>query len=183
MSRSVESQVIGGYRVVRLLGRGGMGVVYEVESSGGRRFALKLFSGVKKNEAFLKDRFCTEARLLSRLSHQNLVKVYDAGTDESSGEPYFVMDLVLGAGGEPTTLETLRSNGAVSAADAQRWFSEVAGVLGYLARHGVVHRDVKLENILVDADGHAHLSDFGVSRVFGDELKDALAVATTFVDG
>ena len=183
MLQSVESQVIGGYRVVRLLGRGGMGVVYEVESSGGRRFALKLFSGVKKNEEFLKDRFCTEARLLSRLSHQNLVKVYDAGTDESSGEPYFVMDLVLGAGGEPTTLETLRSNGAVSAVDAQRWFSEVAGVLGYLARHGVVHRDVKLENILVDADGHAHLSDFGVSRVFGDELKDALAVATTFVDG
>lgn len=169
---------------MRLLGRGGMGVVYEVENSSGRRFALKLFNAAKKNGEFLKERFCAEARILSRLSHTNLIKVYDAGTDDASGEPYFVMDLVLGAGGEPATLEALRAKGgAVSDADAQRWFTETYDVLDYLARHGIVHRDVKLENIMIDAEGHAHLSDFGVSRIFDKELKSALAVSTTFVDG
>lgn len=174
---------IGAYHVVRQLGRGGMGVVYEVENPCGRRFALKLFGEASKNGGFLKERFCTEARLLSRLSHPNLVKVYDAGTDDTSGEPYFVMDLILGAGGQPTTLETLRKGGAVSDADARRWFAEICGVLGYLARHGVVHRDVKLENILIDGEGHAHLSNFGVSRIFDEDLKNALAASTTFVEG
>ena len=73
-----------------------MGVVYEVESHDGRRLALKLFSGKDKNREFLKERFCTEIRLISRLSHPNLVRVYDAGTDETTGEPYYVMDLVVG---------------------------------------------------------------------------------------
>ena len=174
---------IGTYHVVRLLGRGGMGIVYEVEDPNGRHLALKRFSNAKKNSEFLKGRFCTEARILSRLSHPNLVKVYDAGTDNASGEPYFVMDLVLGADGEPTTLETLRKNGTVSDGDARRWFAEIYGVLDYLARHGVVHRDVKLENILIDGVGHAYLSDFGVSRIFDEDLKNALAASTTFVEG
>ena len=128
-----------------------MGAVYEVERADGRRFALKLFNGVTKNGGFLKERFCTEARLLSRLSHPNLVNVHDAGTDEASGEPYFVMDLVLGASGEPTTLETMRKKGAASDSDARRWFAEISGVLAYLGGTGVVHRDVKLENILIDS--------------------------------
>ncbi len=160
-----------------------MGRVYEVESQNGRRFALKLFSVTKKNGDFLKKRFCAEARLLSHLAHPHLVGVYDAGEDESGGEPFFTMDLVLGRDGEATTLEDLRKRGAVSDADARRWFAEISGVLAYLARRGVVHRDVKLENVLIDADGHAHLSDFGVSRIFGEELKDALEVTTTFVEG
>ena len=66
---------IGAYHVVRLLGRGGMGVVYEVEDPSGRHFALKLFSNARKNGGFLKERFRTEARLLSRLSHPSLIKV------------------------------------------------------------------------------------------------------------
>ena len=171
------------YRIVRLIGHGGMGIVHEVETPDGRHFALKRFNGVKKNTGFLKERFCTEARLLSRLSHPNLVKVHDAGMDVATGEPYFVMDLLLGTDGEPATLETLRKKGVVSDKDARRWFTDISSVLEYLARQGVVHRDVKLENILVDTEGHAHLSDFGVSRIFGDELKDSLAVSTTFVEG
>ena len=171
------------YRIVRLLGQGGMGIVHEVEAPDGRHFALKRFNGVKKNAGLLKDRFCTEARLLSRLSHPNLVKVHDAGMDAATGEPYFVMDLVLGTDGEPANLEALRKNGVVSGKDARRWFADMSNVLEYLARQGVVHRDVKLENILVDSEGHAHLSDFGVSRIFGEELKDALDVSTTFVEG
>ena len=178
-----KNSKIGPYHVIRSLGKGGMGVVYEVEGREGSRFALKLFTNAKKNADFLKERFCTEARLLSRLSHPNLVKVYDAGTDAASGQPYFVMSLVLGADGEPATLEALRRKGSVSGADARRWFAELSDVLAYLGRCGVVHRDVKLENVLIDSEGHAHLSDFGVSRIFGEELKDALAVNTTFVEG
>ena len=183
VKKCAPGDMIGPYRVARLIGGGGMGIVYEVVSHDGRRFALKLFNGAKKNGGFLKERFCTEARLLSRLSHPNLVMVHDAGTDGTTGEPYFVMDLVLGDGGEPATLEAMRQKGAVSDADARRWFVEISDVLSYLERHGVVHRDVKLENILIDGEGNAHLSDFGVSRIFGDELKEALAVNTTFVEG
>lgn len=180
---TAAEMTIGGYRVVRLIGRGGMGRVYEVVSHDGRRLALKLFSNAKKNRDFLKKRFCAEARLMSRLSHPNLVVVHDAGVDEASGEPFFTMGLVLGGEGEPATLETLRQKGIVSDTDARRWFAEISGVLAYLSRRGVVHRDVKLENVLVDADGHAHLSDFGVSRIFDEELKGDLDVTTTFVEG
>ena len=91
-------EIIAGHRVVRLLGRGGMAEVYEVEHVQlGLRRAMKVFTAEGERAEFLKSRFLAEGRLLARLDHPRLVKVYDCGIDETSGRPYLTMDLVLGA--------------------------------------------------------------------------------------
>ena len=174
---------IGGCRVVRVLGRGGMGTVYEVEDAAGAHLALKLFTGGVKNRAFLVNRFRAEARLLAALDHPHLVKVRDVGVDEATGNPWFTMDLVLNAAGEPETLEDVRRRGGISNEQTLRWFNELSDELTYLHARGVVHRDVKLENVLIDAEGHAVLSDFGISRIFDDDLRGRLDVTTTFIEG
>ena len=96
---AVNELRIGPYKSVRLLGKGGMSEVYEVENTRlGSRHALKLFT-YEKDDPEVRERFQTEGRLLARLNHPRIVKVTDFGTDEASGKPYFVMDLVLNAHG------------------------------------------------------------------------------------
>ena len=174
-------RAIGPYQVVRSLGGGGMGTVYEVVHGAlGTHFALKVFTLEKGDVEFLKNRFLVEGRLLARLRHPRLVRVYDLGVDEETGSPYFTMDLVLGPNGQPTTLEQVRREGRVREPDAIRWYADIREALEAVHAAGVVHRDVKLENVLLDADGHAVLSDFGVSRILADALgKELDAVATT----
>ena len=92
---------IGPYAVRRLLGHGGMGAVYEAENAAGARVALKLFTCDAKNRDFLEKRFRAEAKLLSALDHPHLVKVLVVGVDAATGAPWFAMDLVLNAAGEP----------------------------------------------------------------------------------
>ena len=183
VSWSVQEQRIGAYRIVRLLGHGGMGVVYEVEDASGAHVALKLFTGGAKNRAFLEKRFKAEAKLLSTLDHPHLVKVRDVGMDEMTGNPWFTMDLVLNAVGEPETLEDARRRGGISNEQLLGWYHDISEELAYLHAHGIVHRDVKLENVLVDDSGHAFLSDFGISRIFDDKLRSQLDVTTTFIEG
>lgn len=185
MLRAMEktATVIGSYRVVRVLGHGGMGTVYEVEDADGAHLALKLFTGGAKNREFLEKRFCAEAKLLAALDHPHLVKVRDVGMDEATGNPWFTMDLVLNADGVPETLEDARRRGGILNEQALRWFRDLVGELDYLHAHGIVHRDVKLENVLVDGGGHAVLSDFGISRIFDDKLRNRLDVTTTFIEG
>ena len=174
---------IGAYRIVRPLGHGGMGTVYEVEDAAGAHLALKLFTGGAKNQEFLEKRFHAEAKILAVLDHPHLVKVRDVGVGEATGKPWFTMDLVLNAAGESETLEAVRRRGGISHEQALRWFNELSDELTYLHAHGVVHRDVKLENVLIDAEGHAVLSDFGISRIFDDGLRGRLDVTTTFIEG
>ena len=174
---------IGPYTVRRLLGHGGMGAVYEAENAAGARVALKLFTCDAKNREFLEKRFRAEAKLLSALDHPHLVKVHDVGVDAATGAPWFAMDLVLNAQGEPETLENVRQHGGISHEQALRWFNELSDELTYLHARGVVHRDVKLENVLIDAEGHAVLSDFGISRILDDGLRSELDVTTTFIEG
>ena len=183
VSLSVREQRIGPYRIVRLLGHGGMGTVYEVEDASGAHVALKLFTGGAKNREFLEKRFKAEAKLLSTLDHPHLVKVRDVGMDEATGNPWFTMDLVLNADGEPETLEDARRCGGVLNEQLLGWYHDLSQELAYLHAHGIVHRDVKLENVLVDEKGHAVLSDFGISRIFDDKLRSRLDVTTTFIEG
>ena len=173
---------IGPYRVVRVLGHGGMGTVYEAEDADGARVALKLFTGGAKNREFLEKRFRAEAKLLAALDHPHLVKVRDVGMDEATGNPWFTMDLVLNAAGEPETLEDARRRGGISNERLFGWYRDLSEELAYLHEHGIVHRDVKLENVLVDDGGHAVLSDFGISRIFDDKLRNRLDVTTTFIE-
>jgi len=175
---------IGAYRLVRLLGEGGMGAVYEVEHRElGVRFALKVLSPAAAGDAGLaRARFLAEGRVLARLRHPNLVRVYDLGFDARTGAPYYVMDLILGDDGNPHTLAdafdvTPDENALV------RWFGEVASALDYIHMQGVVHRDVKPGNVLVAAGGHVFLSDFGVSRFFSAPLNEAVRAVHTSTVG
>jgi len=174
---------VGEYCLVRLLGKGGMGEVHEARASDGRTCALKVFSAEKGNVDFLRRRFAVEGKLLAKLSHPRLVHVHDLGVDDKTGRPYFAMDLVLDADGNATTLEDRRLQGRVSEADAERWYGDLVEALSYCHAKGVVHRDVKLNNVLVDAEGHAVLSDFGVSRIFDSGVREELQVTTTFIEG
>ena len=170
------------YRIGRLLGRGGMSEVYEAETPDGRRVAVKIFRDERQSR-FLRDRFMAEARLLKTLYHPGIVRVHDCGIDGETGRAWFAMDIVLGADGKARTLEDVRKEGGVGDAQLRTWFAEAKSALDYLHKCGVVHRDVKLENILIDSDGHARLADFGVSRIIDKKLKSEVGVESTFVTG
>lgn len=166
------------YQTIRPLGHGGMGEVFEaVDRTSGAHVALKRFSAHGKHADFLLNRFRSESRLLKELDHPGLVKVFDAGIGEDS-VPYFAMELVSGPSGSPCTLDTLRKEGLDSARIAQI-YAELRSVILYLHSKGIVHRDIKLENVLIDADGHARLADFGIARIFNPDLKRQLELSTT----
>jgi serine/threonine-protein kinase len=158
-----------------------MSSVYEVEHARlGTRFALKVFSRAEKGDsAFLRERFIAEGRLLARLNSPRLVRVHDL-LETPDGDPCYVMDLILGADGESKSLEDVRRTGPVTEDDILRWYGDMAEALRVVHASGVVHRDVKLANILVGPDGHAVLADFGISRYLDGPLKRELAVETTF---
>jgi len=157
-----------------------MAEVYEVEHERlGVRRALKLFMAEGARADFLRTRFIAEGKLLERLDHPRLVKVHASGVDAVSGAPYLVMDLVLGADGEPQTLATLHARHQITEERLFGWYEDLAEALRYIREAGVVHRDVKPSNILIGEDGHAVLSDFGVSRFTDENLRKELAVDAT----
>lgn len=162
MSGSSDSltpgSTFGSYRIVRELGRGGMGVVYEAESEDdGRIVALKLLlSGLDADDA--RKRFLREGRVAARLMHPNTVYVF--GTQEIDGLPTIAMEYVAGG-----TLEDLvRERGPLPPADAMRMIGQVIDGLEAAHAGGILHRDVKPSNCFVAQDGTVKVGDFGLSR-------------------
>ena len=179
---SQDNTTIGGYRVVRQLGRGGMASVFEVEHPTlGVHLALKVFDAEGERAEFLRSRLLAEGRVLARLEHPNLVKVHDCGVDEATGVAYITMDLVLSADGEPRTLSDLHAKHEIDEELLFRWYADIASALDYIHSRGIVHRDVKPSNILIAADGRAVLADFGVSRFCDEGLRQELSVEPTMV--
>ena len=172
---------IGVYRIVRLLGKGAMGAVYEVvHTQLGVHYALKSFTLEDGHIDILKEKFLAEGRVLARLHHPNVVRVFDLNFDEATQTPYFVMDLVVYKDGSPHTLADVE----VSDLDEEfvlRWFTELASALDYIHAQGIVHRDIKLNNVLLSADKQVILSDFGVLRLFSDRLRNEVRASTTMV--
>ena len=174
-----EGDTIGRYRVVRLLGTGGMGTVYEVERmDGGGRYALKAFTRDHGDVESLRRRFQTEGKALQLLRHPNLLRVYELDEDVASGSLYFVMDLVLDANGAARTLADVES-GDVDEAQLARWYGQLKSALDSIHAEGVVHRDVKPSNVLINADGDSILGDFGISRFTDGDLRRKLDAETT----
>ena len=170
----------GSYKVVRELGKGGMSEVYEVENVRlGSRHALKLFT-YSGDVAEVRDRFLAEGRLLAQLSHPRIVRVTDVGVDEASGRPYLVMDLIVRASGEPCTLADVPPGGA-DEREIARWYEDLREGLNFIHGKGVIHRDLKLQNVLIGPDGHAVITDFGISKITSKDLGEKVDPVQTIV--
>ena len=152
------------YIVTRLVGQGGMGEVYEVEHAQlGRRAALKVLHRNHRDRPDLAARLREEARLLARLRHENLVEVFDLGVT-ADGRPYFAMPLLRGRDlrEELNRAQALPPGVAMALA--------VQALDGLAAAHaaGLVHRDVKLENLFLEEDGTLKVLDFGIAKTVGE---------------
>ena len=156
--------VLGGrYRLVELLGQGGMATIYRAtDAQLGREVAVKVLRPEYGRDPDFVARFKQEAQSAACLSHPNIVGVYDFGTDADG--PYIVMELVDGE--DVATL--LARNGPLPPRQAARLAAEVAHALGAAHARGIVHRDVKPGNILVSADGRVKVTDFGIARAWAD---------------
>ena len=180
MVKLETDRIIGNYRVVRQLGCGGMDSVYEVEHIRlGVRYAMKVFAAEGKDAAFLCKRFFAEGRIFARLNHPRIVRVYDM--DVTDDFAWFTMDYVDGPSESPQTLADIPTSGVVPEEKIAGWYADVREALATVHAAGIVHRDVKLENILIDRNGRAVLSDFGISRIVDDDLRRKLKVTRTMV--
>lgn len=154
-----QTALAGRYSLERELGRGGMGVVYlarEVRLD--RPVAIKLLPPGKAGDAALRERFLREARTAAKLSHPNIVPIH--AVDEVGEFVFFAMAYVEGE----TLTERVRQRGPLSPSDATRVLREVAWALAYAHSHGIIHRDVKPDNILLEGvTGRALVADFGIA--------------------
>jgi len=149
----------GRYEVGRTLGRGGMASVYLArDQSLGRPVAVKVLSDGLDGDGTSRERFLREARLAARLSHPNVVKVFDAG--EANGRPYIVMEFVPGR----TVDELLAKRRRVSPDEAVDIVAQASAGIQHAHDHGLVHRDVKPGNLLVRDDGCVKVVDLGIAR-------------------
>jgi RNA polymerase sigma factor (TIGR02999 family) len=154
---------IGSYEIEEELGRGGMGVVFRAyHPAAGRRVALKVIrpqpSASEAENAAVRVRFFREADAVGKLSHPNIVTFHEIG--EERGFLYLVMEYVIGV-----SLETLLKDGPIEPPAALSLLKQIAGALDYAHSKGVVHRDVKPANILIQSDGQAKLTDFGTAHI------------------
>lgn len=154
------------------IGRGGMGDIYRATDSVlGREVAVKVLAERYARDEDVRERFTREALAAARLSGEpNTVTIYDVG--EHNGRPYIVMEYLSGGSLD----DVLRSNGPQPPMRAFAWLEEAARALDAAHAKGVVHRDVKPANLMLDRDGHVHVADFGIASSAG---MDSLTMTGT----
>ena len=165
---------IGRYRIIRLLGEGGMGAVYEAEQDSPQRtVALKVIRAGYATDEMLR-RFENETQALGRLQHPGIAQIYDAGTAETplGRQPYFAMELVRGE-----TLLKYCDEHKLNVRQRLELVAKICDAVQHAHQRGLIHRDLKPANIIVGEDGQPKILDFGVAR-----LTDSDAQATRQTD-
>jgi serine/threonine protein kinase len=152
-------EIIGRYKVISELGRGGMASVYKaLDPSFNREVAIKLLPETHLHNPQFRARFEREARTIAALEHPAIVPVYDFG--ETNGQPFIVMRLMPGG-----SLTDRLANGALPVEEAIRIIARIAPALDSAHKKGIIHRDLKPDNILFDQYDNAYISDFGIARL------------------
>ena len=150
----------GPYELLREIGRGGMGVVYQARQKGlDRSVAVKMILANHLASPELVRRFQTEAKAAARLRHSNIVHIHEVG--QLDGQDFFVMEYIEGP-----SLAGRIAAGPIDLPTAVRLLATVARAVEHLHQQGIVHRDLKPSNILLDADGQPYVTDFGLAKVF-----------------
>jgi serine/threonine protein kinase len=160
----LEGKTIDRYKLQQLAGRGGMADVYMAEDTQfTRRVAIKVFQ--REDEDLLR-RFVREARMMAALRSPHLIPVYDAGTHELNGTNFYYIVMPMMESG---TLRDLIQRAPLSLQTAGRYMRDIADALDYIHRQGIIHRDIKASNVLLDEEGRCYLSDFGIARTTADD--------------
>ena len=162
------------YRIARKLGGGGMADVYLAEDQElGRRVAVKILHERYANDEQFVERFRREATHAAGLSHPNIVSIYDRG--ETNGSYFIVMEYVEGR----TLKELIRSLGPCPIQRAIAYTRQILAALRYAHRNGVIHRDIKPHNVIVDHEGVVKVTDFGIARAGASQMTEEGAIIGT----
>jgi serine/threonine protein kinase len=176
MSTILGTTLSGRYRLEARIGAGGMSTVYRaLDGTLQRQVAIKLMNREVATDSDQLERFRREARAVAQLSHPHIVGVIDAGEDE--GRPYIVFEYVEGE----TLKERIRRLGRLPISEAVAYAIEIARALGAAHARHIVHRDVKPQNVLIDEEGSAKVTDFGIARTLDEEglTADGRVLGTT----
>src|ERR1700738_2311285 len=176
MSTLVGTSLNGRYRLEARIAAGGMSTVYRApDETLERQVAVKLMNREVASDSDQLERFRREARAVAQLSHPHVVGVIDAGEDD--GSPYIVLEYVEGE----TLKERIRRQGRLPIAEAVAYAIEIARALGAAHARHIVHRDVKPQNVLIDDEGSAKVTDFGIARTLDEEglTVDGRVLGTT----
>jgi hypothetical protein len=154
-------RIVGGCRILRKLGEGGMGAVYlAYQEDPGRQVAIKILADHLSRAPSLVERFEREALHSSKLDHPNIVRGLGVGKDEKTGQHYLIMEYVDG----PSAQHLLDEYGKVDIGDAVRIIKDIAQALEHVQSRNIIHRDIKPENILITRTGVAKLADLGLAK-------------------
>jgi WD40 repeat protein len=167
-SAGSQPALIGRYKILRLIGEGGMGAVYEAEQEYPRRMvALKILKPGVTNSRTLR-RFEQEAQALGRLQHPGIAQIYEAGTADTGfgPQPYFAMELIRGQ----SPRDYVKQHG-LGIRDRLELVAKMAEAMHHAHQRGLIHRDLKPNNILVDETGQPKVLDFGVARAIGTDSQ------------
>jgi eukaryotic-like serine/threonine-protein kinase len=171
---STQPSTIGRYQVVRRLGVGGMGSVFLARDPElDRPLAIKVVKDDLTDDPELRERFVREARSAARLRHPNIITVFDIG--DVDGRPFIAMEYVPGE----SVADIIRRRGPLDVPRVLGWMEQLCAGLGHAHRSGIVHRDIKPGNLMVDPEGALKIVDFGIARLGDSQLtREGMLVGT-----